>query len=86
LICKSEQQIYDEDFDEDFDETEPSKFINYVDANNLYGWAMLQPLPVGNFKWMTDFENWQNESCILEVDFEYPEELHNLHNDYPLAP
>ena len=71
---------------EDFDETEPSKFINYFDANNLYGWAMFQPLPVGNFKWMTDFENWQNESCILEVDLEYPEEPHDLRNDYPLAP
>ena len=37
-------------------------------------------------KWMTKFNNWKNIPCILEVDLEYPENLHNLHNDYPLAP
>ena len=70
---------------EKFDKNLPSKFITYLDTNNLYGWAMCQPLPVGNFKWMTDFElkNWKN---ILEVDLECPENLHDLHNDYPLAP
>ena len=35
---------------------------------------------------MTDFENWRNIPCILEVDLEYPKNLHDLHNDYPLAP
>lgn len=47
---------------------------------------MCQLLPVGNFKWMTDFDSWRNIPCILEVDLEYPEELHDLHNDYPLVP
>ena len=62
--------------------------ISYLDANNLYGWAMSQPLPVGNFEWMSEEElkNWKNHSCILEVDLEYPKELYDLHNDYPLAP
>ena len=69
-----------------FDETKPSKFIIYLDANNLYRWAMCQLLPVGNFKWMTDFKDWGNVRCILEVDLEYPDHLHDLHNDYPLAP
>ena len=77
-----------------FNLEEELKFIQYLDANNLYGWAMSQPLPVGNFKWMKESElkNWQEISshegrgCILEVDLEYPKELHNLHNDYPLVP
>ena len=71
-----------------FDNSKPTKFITYVDANNLYGWAMSQKLPTHGFKWMGDkeLENWRNMSCILEVDLIYPEELHDLHNDYPLAP
>ena len=58
--------------DKKYEETLPSKFITYLDANNIYGWAMCQNIPVGNFKWMTEFENWRNLSCILEVDLEYP--------------
>ena len=81
----------------DFNEKEPSKFLMYVDANNLYGWGMSQKLPVHSFEWMTDKEIknlfkvqvvqfWERTPCILEVDLTYPEELHDLHNDYPLAP
>ena len=40
----------------EYDEKAPSKYIMYLDANNLYGWAMSQYLPTGNFKWMTDTE------------------------------
>ena len=79
----------------DYDEKAPSKYIMYLDANNLYGWAMSQYLPTGGFKWMTEkqinnldlakyYKN-SKKGLILEVDLEYPEELHNLHNDYPLA-
>ena len=46
---------------------------------------MCQRLPIVALKWMTDFENQQDIPCILEVDLEYPKELHNLHDDYPLA-
>ena len=72
----------------DYDAKAPSTFIKYLDANNLYGWAMCLPLPTGNFKWMDEHElgAWRSKPCILEVDMEYPEELHDLHNDYPLAP
>ena len=72
----------------DFDKNSPTKYISYLDANNLYGWEMSQPLPVGYFEWMNEEEkkNWKNHCCILEVDLEYPKELHDLHNDYPLAP
>ena len=81
----------------DFNHKELSKFLMYIDANNLYGWAMSQKLPTGGFKWMTDKEInnlfkvqvvqfWEWTPCILEVDLEYPEDLHDLHNDYPLCP
>ena len=44
-------------------------------------------IPASGFKWMTDNEldDWKHLSCFLEVDLEYPEHLHGLHNDYPLA-
>ena len=81
----------------DFNKKELSKFLMYLDVNNLYGWAMSQKLPVHSFEWMTNkeieniFNNqivqvWERTPCILEVDLEYPEELHDLHNDYPLCP
>ena len=74
--------------DDEFNSNEPSTYIQYLDANNLYGWAMSKPLPTHGFKWMKDneLETWELHSCILEVDLEYPKELHDLHNDYPLAP
>ena len=71
---------------EDFNPKEQTKYLAYLDANNLYGWAMCKPLPVGSFRWMKEFKNWRNIPCILEVDLEYPEHLHDGHNDYPLAP
>ena len=73
---------------EKYDPSQPSKYLAYLDANNLYGWAMMKPLPVGDFKWMDEKElgHWEDFPCILEVDLEYPRDLHDLHNDYPLAP
>ena len=80
----------------EYDEKVPAKYIMYLDANNLYGWAMSQYLPTGNFKWMTDKEISKidlgkykadgKKGLTLEVDLEYPKELHDLHNDYPIAP
>ncbi len=79
-----------------YDEGELSKYIMYLDANNLYGWAMSQYLPTGGFKWLTQkqinkinlasYKEDGNKGLILEVDLEYPNELHDLHNDYPLGP
>ena len=65
-----------------------SVFLMYLDANNLYGVAMSMKLPTHGFKWMTEKELscWESYPCILEVDLDYPKELHDLHNDYPLAP
>ena len=81
----------------DFNKKEPSKFLTYLDSNNLYGCGMSEKLPVNSFKWMSNkeienlFNNqivqvWEKTPCILEVDLIYPEELHDLHNDYPLCP
>ena len=74
----------------------PNSHILYLDANNLYGWAMSQHLPIGGFRWVDDCQQLAKtiaehpadgpEGYILEVDLEYPEDLHDAHNAYPLAP
>ena len=77
-----------------YDPTKPSTYISYLDMNNSYGWAMSGYLPYGGFKWLKSVDNFEVNSVsenspigyILEVDLEYPDELHVLHNDYPLAP
>ena len=80
-----------------FNKNKPSKYLMYLDANNLYGCAMSEKLPTHGFKWLLDreigklFNNqvlqvWEKIPCILEVDLEYPENLHDLHNDYPFCP
>ena len=78
----------------DYDPKKPSTFRTYLDKNNLYGWAMSEHLPYGKFKWLKNVDEFDvisiNEKSdtgyFLEVDFEYPDELHELHNDYPLTP
>ena len=80
-----------------FNKNKPSKYLMYLDANNLYGCAMSEKLPTHGFKWLSCgemeklFDNqviqvWEKIPCILEVDLEYPENLHDLHNDYPFCP
>ena len=62
--------------------------------NNLYGWAMSRYFPYGRFKWLKNVDGFDLNSIseksligyILKVDLEYPDELHALNNDYPLAP
>ena len=85
-----------------YDNKKESTFIQYLDANNLYGWAMSQNLPTHGFKWMQNITkenvmeildkanhsmiNKGKKGYIFEVDLEYPEHLWDKHNDYPLAP
>ena len=79
-----------------YDSGEESKYITYLDANNLYGWAMSQYLPYSEFKWLNQKEIdrfdvdliGENSSIgyILQVDLNYLDDLHELHNDDPLAP
>ena len=78
----------------DYDPKKPSKFITYLDVNNLYGWTVSEYLPYGRFKWLKNVDGFDvmsisDKSTIgyfLEVDLEYPDDLHEMDNDYPLAP
>ena len=79
----------------DFDKTKPSTYIQYLDANNLYGYAMSQKLPTHGFEWidvhLSKVEKLLKKKdtkigYIFEVDLEYPPSLWKEHNDYPLAP
>ena len=76
----------------DYDKNKGSSYLMYLDANNLYGWAMSQPLPTGRFKWLKEdkwddiFKNKERKGYFIDCDLEYPKELHYLHNDFPLAP
>ena len=81
---------------ENYESDKEDKFIIYLDANNLYGWTMTQYLSHGRFKWLSKKEidefdlNLVKENSsvgyILEADLGYPSELHDLRDDYPLAP
>ena len=78
----------------DYDLKKQSKFITYLDMNNFYGWAMSEYLPYGRIKLLKNVDGFDVNSTseksligyTLEVDLEYPVELHTLNNDYPLAP
>ncbi|XP_063219333.1 uncharacterized protein LOC134529321 isoform X2 [Bacillus rossius redtenbacheri] len=75
-----------------YDPSQPSTHVAYLDANNLYGWAMSLPLPVSGFKWVgadIDVMSIPDEGqtgYILEVDVEYPSALHKDHKDLPFLP
>ena len=78
---------------EKYDSNKPTNYLQYLDANNLYCWAMSQPLPTGEFKWIKcdedpkdlveKFAAEKDYGYLLEVDVSYPKELHDLHNDLP---
>ena len=80
---------------ENYNKNEESSYIQYLDVNTLYGWAMSQKLPVNNFKWVEDtskinegfiknYNENNNEGYILEV--EYPKKLHDSYSDLPFLP
>jgi hypothetical protein len=77
-----------------YNENEESSYLQYLDANNLYGWAMSQKLPTGGFEWIENVDRFtpeiisqkaenENEGYLLEVDVDYPVKLHDAHNDLP---
>ena len=73
-----------------FDSNEDTTYLQYLDANNLYGWAMSRPLPTGRFKWVdvnpneiSELATRTDKGYLLDVDVSYPKELHNPHNDLP---
>ena len=81
---------------QNYNPSAPDSYIMYLDANNLYGYAMSEPLPVGGFKFLNADERRKLNimsigeddeiGYIFDVDLEYPKYLHESHNDYPLAP
>ena len=85
---------------EGYESQKPTSYIQLVDCNNQYGWAMGQFLPTHGFEWMTlDTESpefWtdfvikqadeQEDGFLFEVDLEYPSYLHDQHDNFPLAP
>ena len=81
----------------DYDKNKKSSYIQYWILNNLYGWAMSQKLPVDNIEWIKDtsqfnedfikkYNKVSNEGYFLEVDVQYFEKLHDLHNDLSFLP
>ena len=78
----------------DYDPKKLSTFMSSLDMKDLYGWAMSEYLPYEGFEWLKNVDEFDVMSIsekhpigyFLEVDLEYPDELHELHNDYPLAP
>ena len=81
----------------DYDKNKKSPYHQYLDVNNLYGWAMSQKLPVNNFEWIKDasqfdedfikdYNEESHEGDFFEVDVQYPEKLHDLHNSLPFLP
>ena len=88
-VCKyaSANNIY---MGNEFGPKSESSYLQYLDANNLYGWAMSQPLPTGGFEWVdvnpdetSELATRTDKGYILEVDVSYPKDLHNSHNDLP---
>ena len=80
-----------------YDASRPRSYLVYLDANNLYGWAMIQSLPTGGFRFLTLYEiealapveelsEDAEDGYIYKVDLHYPQHLHDAHDDYPLAP
>ena len=78
----------------DYDENKELTYLQYRDVNNLYRWAMSQKLLVNNFKWIEDISQFNedfiksyneksDEGYFLEVDVQYPDKLHEFHNDLP---
>ena len=81
----------------DYDGNKESSYIQYLDANNLYGAAMSKKLPIRGFKWMSDiseidgrfvnnYDENDGKGYVLEVDVDYPQELYELHSDMPFLP
>ncbi len=93
--CTSRHSIANNKYMHKYDPKKILKYLLYLDANNLYGWAMSQRLPYGGFKWLNteeiskieinNVELDSHKGYILEVDLEYPSKLHDAHNDLPFC-
>ena len=81
----------------DYDKSQTSSYLQYLDANNIYGYPMIKKLPLNRFKWSapkmytSEFiknhdDEKSNKGYLLEVDIEYPKHLHKAHEDLPFLP
>ena len=98
-ICHSIQRYAkaNNKYMKNYDENEKSSYIQYLDANNLYGWAMSHKLSVNDLKWLEDtseineefikdYDENSDKGYILEVDVKYPKKLHDIYSDLPFLP
>ena len=98
-ICHSIQRYAkaNNKYMKNYNKNEKSSYIQYLDGNNLYGWAMSQKLPVNGFKWLGDtseineefmknYDENNDKGYILEVDVKYSRKLHDIHSDLPFLP
>ena len=80
-----------------YNKNKESSYLQYWDVNNLYGYAILEKLPVNNFEWIEytsqfnedlikNYNEESDEGYFIEVDVQYTEILHELHNDLPFLP
>ncbi|XP_071580493.1 uncharacterized protein, partial [Temnothorax nylanderi] len=92
--CSNRYALANNKYMQSYDSSKPSSYLMYFDVNNLYGWAMCQPLPYAEFRWVEDVSNFDYNAIaldsptgyILEVDLEYPQDKHNAHTDLPFCP
>ena len=99
-ICQATQRSAKANkYMKNYDKNNESSYIEYLDANNLYGWAMSQKLPVNGFKWVKQkklskfnedfikiYDEKSNTGYFLDVDIDYPKELFNFHKDLLFLP
>ena len=100
-MCQAVHRYYkaNNKYMKNYDKNKILTFLLYLDANNLYGWAMSQKLPLDNFKWIEkddllkfnenfikNYDENSDKGYLLEVDIEYPKNLHKLHSDLPFLP
>ena len=91
--CSNRHSVANHKYLSDYNSELPSQYLMYLDANNLYGWAMSEALPEGDFEWVEDIDSFSLDSIphdsnygyILEVDLIYPKELHETHNNLPFC-
>ena len=95
-ICQSMHRYAEANnrYMKNYNKNVPSSYLEYLDENNLYGWAIWKKLPINNFRWtehldmytgnfIKNYDENSDYGCVLEIDTEYPKILRDLHKDLP---